>query len=360
MNAIRVVTPTRSRPNHPGLWRQTARGTWRLHRGALLVLLGGVCILSVIALLVGLRAHAVYSPSLSCGSVGAAALRACSERINFFGQKPWGLYPPTFGLVVLALPLAVGTFLGAPLIASELERGTFRFTWTQGIGRKRWTIINLLLLATATLVATGILGALFTWSYQPYVGAGVTSGWDAVPFEVTPVTLAAWAVLALSLGVLVGTATKRVVPAMAATLVAMSALLGLTWWKLGNLLLGYAPLTTRTAPFWVTSAAGPYGPIGAYAPPGSGQIAGGWLVSGRFAGSNGGPLSRTAVYYMNAHLPGNAAGQLRWLSQHHEAFVVTYQPASRFWIFQGAEGMVLLGLATLLALGTILLISRRA
>ena len=208
MNAIPVVAPTRSRPNHPSIWRQTARATWLLHRGALLALLVGVGILSVITLLVGLRAHAVDGFLHACGPSGAAVRRGCLGQVNFFGQKPWGLYPPTFGLVLLALPLGVGTFLGVPLLASELESGTFRFTWTQGLGRRRWTTSNLLLLTTTTLVATGILGVLFTWSYRPYVGAGVTSGWEAVLFDVTLVTLAGWTVFSLSIGVLVGTGGK--------------------------------------------------------------------------------------------------------------------------------------------------------
>jgi hypothetical protein len=262
--------------------------------------------------------------------------------------------------VLLALPLGVGTFLGAPLLASELESGAFRFTWTQGIGRRRWTASNLLLLTTTTLVATGILGVLFTWSYRPYVGAGVTSGWEAVLFDVTPVTLAGWTVFSLSIGALVGTAAKRVVPAMAATLVLVGALVGVTWWKLDSLLLEVAPLRTRTAPYWAEVGAQPNGAIGTYGPPGSGRIAGGWLVSGQFTGLDGRPMSRAAQYYMNEHLPGNPVGQTQWLSRHHEAYFVAYQPASRFWIFQGVEGAVLLGLAALLAFGTGLLIRRRA
>jgi hypothetical protein len=50
----------------------------------------------------------------------------------------------------------------------------------------------------------------------------------------------------------------------------------------------------------------------------------------------------------------------RWLSLHHEAFWVSYQPASRFWIFQGAEGGVLIVLAALLGLATVWCVCRRA
>ena len=34
-------------------------------------------------------------------------------------------------------------FWGAPLIARELESGTYRLAWTQGVTRERWTFTKL-------------------------------------------------------------------------------------------------------------------------------------------------------------------------------------------------------------------------
>jgi hypothetical protein len=50
----------------------------------------------------------------------------------------------------------------------------------------------------------------------------------------------------------------------------------------------------------------------------------------------------------------------RLLALHHDAFWVSYQPASRFWIFQGVEGAILIVLAALLVLGTLWVVRRRA
>src|SRR5262249_53742265 len=40
--------------------------------------------------------------------------------------------------VILIAPAIIGIFWGAPLIARELEAGTFRLTWNQSITRTRW------------------------------------------------------------------------------------------------------------------------------------------------------------------------------------------------------------------------------
>jgi ABC-type transport system involved in multi-copper enzyme maturation permease subunit len=42
-----------------------------------------------------------------------------------------------------ALPALIGAFVGAPVLARELETGTFRYAWTQGFGRWRWTLAKL-------------------------------------------------------------------------------------------------------------------------------------------------------------------------------------------------------------------------
>jgi hypothetical protein len=42
-------------------------------------------------------------------------------------------------LLTLA-PALLGAFAGAPVLARELETGTFRYAWTQGFGRWRWPL----------------------------------------------------------------------------------------------------------------------------------------------------------------------------------------------------------------------------
>jgi len=43
-------------------------------------------------------------------------------------------------LPLASLPLFLGMFIGVPLVAGELEQGTHRLAWTQGITRERWIV----------------------------------------------------------------------------------------------------------------------------------------------------------------------------------------------------------------------------
>jgi hypothetical protein len=56
------------------------------------------------------------------------------------------------------VPALIGAFVGAPVLARELETGTFRYAWTQGFERWRWALAKLVALAIAATLAayTGI------------------------------------------------------------------------------------------------------------------------------------------------------------------------------------------------------------
>ena len=45
--------------------------------------------------------------------------------------------------LVLVVPALIGMFWGAPIIAHELETGTFRLAWTQSVSRLRWLLVKL-------------------------------------------------------------------------------------------------------------------------------------------------------------------------------------------------------------------------
>ena len=41
------------------------------------------------------------------------------------------------------VPAVIGIFWGAPMIAREIEAGTYRLVWTQSITRTRWLVSKL-------------------------------------------------------------------------------------------------------------------------------------------------------------------------------------------------------------------------
>src|SRR5258708_36516130 len=65
----------------------------------------------------------------------------------------------TFGLLQ-AIPALIGAFAGAPLLAREFETGTFRYAWTQGFGRARWTVAKRVPLAVPATIAAAVFSVL--------------------------------------------------------------------------------------------------------------------------------------------------------------------------------------------------------
>ncbi len=92
------------------------------------------------------------------------------------------------------MPIAIGMFLGAPLLAREYAAGTASFAWTQDAGRLRLVLTKVVLLGLAVLAAGAVIGWLAQWSVQP-VAIRPTANfdrWDPALFDATPVTEPAW------------------------------------------------------------------------------------------------------------------------------------------------------------------------
>jgi hypothetical protein len=64
-------------------------------------------------------------------------------------------------------PALVGLFFGAPLIAREIETGTFRLSWTQSVTRKRWLAVKLGLIGLAAMAFGGLLTWMVDWWMSP-------------------------------------------------------------------------------------------------------------------------------------------------------------------------------------------------
>ena len=119
--------------SNPIPWRRTAWVTWRQHR----LTLGGVAaLLAAVAgyvLITGRRMHHDYAAVVACHP---AASDLCQRVANDFGNSYAPAAVATAGVLVF-VPALIGAFTGAPLLAREFESGTFRYAFTQGIGRVR-------------------------------------------------------------------------------------------------------------------------------------------------------------------------------------------------------------------------------
>lgn len=122
------------------------------------------------------------------------------------------------GTVLIGVPAAVGAFWGAPLLARELEMGTHRLAWTQGVTRRRWLGTRLGVLAVLAIVVTAVFSTVFTWWSLPFDARGNRIG--TANFGQRGIAPIAYTLFALALGTFVGTVVRRTLPAMVITAVA--------------------------------------------------------------------------------------------------------------------------------------------
>jgi hypothetical protein len=295
----------------PVAWHKLAWVTWRQHRAALAGLAAILAALSLYLLVYGLKINHAYAAVLA--SCHPARPAGCHDaQADAFKQQYWGGGSSllqnggaqTISGLLQAVPVLLGVFAGAPILARELETGTFRFAFTQGCGRLRWTITKLVLMAAVLTTGAAAFSQLFSWYYHPFLAQGITTEFLPVLFNLRGVDFAAWALIAFAISACAGAAIRRTVPAMAVSLVVWIVL------AVGTMLVlrphYEAPLTATGIP----------GPTA-------------WVLSGVIGGLHA-----------------------------QEAF--SYQPQSRFWTFQFIEGGWLLVLALLLGAATIWLVRRRA
>lgn len=118
-------------------------------------------------------------------------------------------------LLLTLLPAALGMFLGAPVVATELEHHTFRFTWTQSVTRGRW-LGSKLLLGGAFSVAYGLVfAAAYAWWHAP---ATRFDGWFPT-FDFGLVSFPATCLFGYALGVAGGAVFRRTLAGAAVALV---------------------------------------------------------------------------------------------------------------------------------------------
>ena len=326
-------------------WRRMAWVTWRQHRVALVgltILLGA---LAVYLWLAGRQMHHAYGMVTACHP---ASSDACVTAINDF-QSTYNLTArQLIPLLFQAVPALIGAFLGAPVLARELETGTFRYAWTQGFGRWRWTLAKLVALGVLAAAAAALLSLLFSWYYQPFIADGQTNSLAASVFDLRGVSFACWTLLAFAIGGMAGLLIRRVVPALVATLATYAGLVLVVGLFLRQHYL--TPLTARqqslTVSAFVTGNWGTKGGRTVFSFTGEPT----YNVLGRFC-----PSGLTVK-----PSSGLAGGFAQCLGQHGYTLWASYQPASRFWPFQWIEGSWLLALSALLIAATVWLVRRRA
>jgi ABC-type transport system involved in multi-copper enzyme maturation permease subunit len=323
-------------------WRRMLWVTWRQQRATLIsvpVVLGAV---AVFLLLFGLKVHRDYASVVNCSLDPGARSQACSAAFSYFNSTDWPLGNACAILLQFA-PVLLGAFAGAPVLARELETGTFRYAWTQGCARERQVIAKLVLLGGTLAIVAGAFSAVFTWFFQPFLYPEQLNVLSGTVFSTHWPAFAAYTLAAFAIGAFLGMLFRRIIPAMAATLGVYLAV-RLAAWGLRK----YYPVAV------VTSDPRLFNGFPSPSSPGFP-----WILSTWFTGPGGRPASESVVnQYLNhqyrstpnagASLP---AGYTEW---------TRYIPFSHFWPMQFIEAGWLLVLAVAFGAATVWLVRHRA
>ena len=248
--------------------------------------------------------------------------------------------------------MLIGAFAGAPVLARELEAGTSRFAWTQGIGRWRWTLAKLVLLAAVVTAIAGAFSVLSSSYNQPFFASGYAIPFATRVFGLGEVAFAAWTLAAFSIGALAGMLIRRIVPAIAATLAAYAGLALATALYLRQHYM--TPLLTShpnlPGSAWSVTSGTPRA-ASSRSPP----RAPSWSRPSRGSASPRIDLSQVGRVFVPP-----CCSPAQCLTQHGYTEWTGYQPGSRFWPFQLIEGGWLLVLSVLFIAVTVWLVRRRA
>ena len=312
--------------------------TWRQQR--LESMIGGIAI-GLLAVLLLWTGHTMIASYENGGSEACIASHAssdtCGTITTAFGQQFDHLNALANWLTFL--PLFIGLLLATPLIL-DVEQGTFRLAWTQSISRRRWLAMKLAWMVATAIAASLGLSLLWTWWHGPF--DQLHGRLDATAFNFEGIAPIAYTLFALALCLAVGVLLRRTAPAIAIT---FAIFLGL------RLLIEIRLRPHYLAPLKLVWD--PTGPTPAAATTRLGN--GDWVLSTGFA-SNAGttPISRDQVMQACSS-PPTGPGKVQSLGSclhlHGILNSIVYQPASRFWIFQGIESAIFLGItAALLAL----------
>ena len=272
-------------------------------------------------------------------------------------------------VVVYALPVVIGLFWGAPLVARELEAGTHRLVWNQTVTRSRWLATKLAVLGLSAVAAAGLLGLAVTWwadpfdaASQPSTIAGGESAAESITARLSPLVFGArgivplgYAAFAFVLGVAAGILLRRTVPAMAVTLglfVAVQLAVPLVVRPVVVPPVSQTVTITATnlARFGVNSGENQVEEVRVAEP------AGAWVLGNETVDATGRTV-RPPAWLIDCVVPAGRADQA--LATREQCFTeladqgyrqrVTYQPASRFWTLQWVEMGIYLALSALLA-----------
>jgi hypothetical protein len=308
--------------------------TWRQHRSQLVSGVGLLVLLAAAAFGTHMPIRAAYHRDALSGCLPPSARSGCDIIVRHFQGEFDSWASALRGLAVL--PALAGLFVGAPLLARELEHGTHRFAWTQAITRRRWLLSKTSLLAGATLAVAAASSALVMWWRTPF--DTLEGRMSPAGFDIEGLVVPAYALFALAVGVLAGLLLRRTVAAMTVTLVVFVAtrLAVLEFLRPSFL----APLHRSVV---ATD---------------TGRQVGDWVLSDTLVDAGGRRITTGREDLAVLHAQQAGIDPHTYLVTLGWKRLISYQPGGRFWTFQLLEAGLFVGLSVVVVALTLWLVRR--
>jgi hypothetical protein len=331
--------------------------TWRQHRIALVALIAGASVLAIaIAFVAAFAQRARIELGVDTCVPVFNTNSNCVELTDEWSRRVGPLR--YLALTLFLVPALVGSYLGGPLLARELERGTHRLAWTQGVSRVRWaaTILGVVLVITLAAGAVLALGGHQSW---PLMGSSIFRPFDLFDLEGPP--LVSYMVFGLALGAFIGAWRRRILSGMFYGLLAFALVRGVVWTEVRP---NYEPpLAELIQPNLPLVGLPPVFPV----PPSTRIPADAWVLGTKSIDSQGRPVATDRVRAMLdefgragcSNLAGRNCDSTRYLNDNGVYQYTLYQPADRYWRFQLYEAGLYLALTVALVAGTIVMLRRR-
>ena len=306
---------------------------WREHR------------VQILAMLVG---AGLIAAALAWGADLAVRTRAeldtcgpTTDCVYLAGQVGERLLP--FRMLVITLffiPAVVASFVGGPMFARDLERGTHRFVWTQAVSRLRWTTVTLF-----AILGTGLAAAILVARFgglSRVINGSQSNAFQA--FDLEGPAFVSYVIFGIAAGAFFGAWSRRILGGMFTALLVFGVMrLGVTH----ELRPQYEPPVTvlyTTAPLVQERV-----PADA------------WIIRVDFVDPAGRPVAQERYDKLQREFRPTAGNVDRsaYLAQNGVINRIRYQPAERYWPFQLIESGIYLTLAAAFVAGTLLLLKRR-
>ncbi|WP_179500228.1 ABC transporter permease [Streptomyces sp. WZ.A104] len=312
--------------------RGSARVVLRLHRKALWA--AGALLVLGIGIVVALRVWMASAKELCADG----DITPCGGPVHqpSYARTSTETFLADGGTVLLLLAALVGVFVAGPLIARELESGTFRLAWAQSVSPARWLAARLAVPAALAVSGLAVLVVVYRWglwALRGYPYSHRITWYGSGVFPGTGPALLGYVLLAVAVGALCAVLVRR-------TLLSMS-LTALVLWTVAF------GLEKRRSELWPTVFRTDQDALQSFS-------AGDWSIDAGMVTASG-----RRLYWQDCYDADLAQGYDGDLAQHIEACLrdrgavsdfIEYHPASHYWPLQLVETGILLALAALAVL----------